>query len=167
MKQKFTIRAATQNDVPLILQFIRELAAYEKLSHEVTATEELLQITLFTEPRKAEVLLAYEHETSVGFAVFFHNFSTFLGKPGIYLEDLYVRPEFRGKGYGKSLLIHVARLARERDCGRFEWSVLDWNKPSIDFYQSLGATAMTEWTIHRVTGQALASLAARHLSEVE
>jgi GNAT superfamily N-acetyltransferase len=163
MNQKLTIREATPADVPLIIEFIRELAAYEKLSHEVTATEELLHRTLFTEPRKAEVLLAYENEAAVGFAVFFHNFSTFLGKPGIYLEDLFVRPAFRGRGYGKALLVYLARLARDRDCGRFEWSVLDWNKPSLDFYKSLGAVPMTEWIIHRVTGPTLAALAAQPL----
>lgn len=163
MKQNFTIRTATPDDVPLILRFIRDLAEYEKLSHEVAATEDLLRRTLFVEPRKAEVLLAYESDISVGFAVFFHNFSTFTGKPGLYLEDLYVHPEFRGRGYGKALLVHLARLARERDCGRFEWSVLNWNKPSIDFYHSLGAIPMTDWIIHRVAGEALADLAAQPL----
>ena len=159
MNPNRTIRSATQADVPLILQFIRELAAYEKLSHEVTATEEILHRNLFSERCAAEVLLVYEAEAPVGFAVFFHNFSTFLGKPGLYLEDLYVRPEFRGRGHGRALMVHLARLARERDCGRFEWWVLDWNQPSLDFYRSIGAVPMSDWTVHRITGPALEALA--------
>ncbi len=154
MKPKFNIRNATAADVPIVLEFIRDLATYEKLAHEVTATEELLHRTLFGKQSHAEVLLATEGEAYVGFAVFFHNFSTFLGKPGIYLEDLFVRPEFRGRGYGKALMIFLARLARDRDCGRFEWSVLDWNKPSLDFYQSIGAKPLTDWTIQHMTGAA-------------
>ena len=160
MKNKFSIRSASPDDVPLILELIRELAAYEKLSHEVTATEELLQRHLFGQQRGAEAILACEQEEGVGFALFFQNFSTFLAKPGIYLEDLYVRPAFRGRGYGKALMIHLARLARERDCGRFEWAVLDWNKPSLDFYHSVGAVTMSDWTVMRMTGKALDSLAA-------
>lgn len=160
MKDKFSIRPALPDDVPLILELIRELAAYEKLSHEVTATEEFLHRHLFGERRGAEAIVACEREKGVGFALFFHNFSTFLAKPGIYLEDLYVRPAFRGRGYGKALMIHLARLARERDCGRFEWAVLDWNKPSLDFYHSIGAVPMSDWTVMRVTGKALDSLAA-------
>lgn len=163
MTPKFSIRAATVDDVPLVLRFIKELADYEKLPHEVTATEEILRRNLFTERKTAEVLLAREGEDYVGFAVFFQNFSSFLGKPGIYLEDVFVRPEFRGRGYGKALMISVARLARERDCGRFELSVLDWNKPSIKFYRSLGAVAMEEWTVQRMGVDAIATLAAQRL----
>ena len=163
MTPKFSIRAATVDDVPLILRFIKELADYEKLPHEVTATEEILRRNLFTERQTAEVLLAREGEEYVGFALFFQNFSSFLGKPGIYLEDVFVKPEFRGRGYGKALMISVARLAKERDCGRFELSVLDWNKPSIDFYRSLGAVAMDEWTVQRMGVGAIAKLAAQKL----
>lgn len=160
MKQsQLKIRAATIDDVPLIFEFIKALADYEKLSHEVTATEELLKETLFGARKVAEVLLGYDEETPVGFALFFHNFSTFVGKPGIYLEDLFVKPEHRGKGFGKALLKHLAKIAKERNCGRFEWSVLDWNEPSIKFYKSLGAKAMDEWTIFRVSGEALNELA--------
>jgi GNAT superfamily N-acetyltransferase len=164
-KPKFGIRIATPEDVPVILQFIRELAAYEKLAHEVTATEELLRRNLFSERRHAEALLAFEDDACAGFAVFFHNFSTFLGKPGLYLEDLYVRPEFRGRGYGKALMIHLARLAKERDCGRFEWWVLDWNQPSIEFYRSIGAVGMSDWTVQRVTGGALDKLASQKMPD--
>jgi GNAT superfamily N-acetyltransferase len=164
-KGKYSIRAATVADVPLILQFIRELAGYENLSHEVTATEELLRRHLFGPQPKAEVILAAEDGAWAGFAVFFHNFSTFVGKPGIYLEDLYVRPPFRGRGCGKALMVYLARLARQRDCARFEWWVLDWNKPSLDFYHSLGALPMADWTVHRLTGEALEALAARRLPD--
>jgi GNAT superfamily N-acetyltransferase len=163
MKGKFYIRSATAADVPVILRFVRELAVYEKLSHEVTATEELLRRHLFGERPMAEVILAEEDGVEAGFALFFHNFSTFLGKPGIYLEDLYVRPEFRGRGCGKAMMVFLARLARQRDCGRFEWSVLDWNKPSLDFYQSIGARPMSDWTVQRMTGEALAALAEQQL----
>lgn len=163
MKGKFYIRPATATDVPVILQFIRELAAYEKLSHEVTATEELLRRNLFGERPTAEVILAGENGAEAGFAIFFHNFSTFLGKPGIYLEDLYVRPAFRRRGLGKAIMIYLARLARERDCGRFEWAVLNWNKPSLDFYQSLGVRSMSDWTVQRMTGKALAALAEQNM----
>ena len=163
MKTDFRIRPATVADVPLILGFVRELAAYEKLSHEVTATEDLLRRNLFSERRGAEVLLVFEGTEAVGFALFFHNFSTFVGKPGLYLEDLYIRPEFRGRGYGKALMIHLARLAKDRDCGRFEWWVLDWNSPSLEFYRSLGATPMCDWTVQRLTGDALSALAAQPL----
>ena len=157
------MRAATSQDVSLVLRFVKELADYEKLPHEVTATEELLRQNLFGDRRSAEVLLALEGETYVGFAVFFHNFSTFLGKPGIYLEDVYVRPAFRGRGYGKALMIYVARIAKERDCGRFEYSVLDWNTPSLDFYRSLGAVSMNEWTVQRMTSDAITRLAGQQL----
>jgi GNAT superfamily N-acetyltransferase len=145
------IRFATEADVPLILRFIRELAEYEKLPHECVATEEAVRSTLFGERRFAEVLIAESGSEPAGFALFFHNYSTFLAKPGIYLEDLYVRPEFRGRGYGKALLMRLTELARERNCGRVEWAVLNWNTPSIEFYKSLGARAMDEWTVFRLT----------------
>lgn len=151
---KVHFRSATREDVPLILRFIKELAEYEKLLHEVVATEELLTKWLF-EKNKAEVLFALEGEKEVGFALFFHNFSTFLGRAGIYLEDLYVSPEYRGKGYGKALLEKLAEIAVERGCGRLEWWVLDWNRPSIDFYRSMGAEAMDEWTVFRIAGETL------------
>lgn len=153
------IRFATASDVPLILQFIKELADYEKLLDQVVATEELLLEKLFGDKQYAEVILAYVDHKPVGFALFFHNFSTFLGKPGIYLEDLYVKPESRGLGIGKKLLSFLANLAIERDCGRLEWWVLDWNKPAWDFYLSIGAKPMEEWTVHRVSGQELINLA--------
>jgi len=155
----FTIRPATERDVPVILAFIRQLAEYEKLSHEAVMTEEILRQSLFGSRRAAEVLLGYSGDLPVAFAVFFHNFSTFLGRPGLYLEDLFVIPEMRGKGFGKAMLVELARIARKRNCGRFEWSVLDWNKPAIDFYKALGAVPMDEWTIFRVTGEALKRLA--------
>jgi GNAT superfamily N-acetyltransferase len=156
----FTIRFAKPDDVPLILRFIKGLAAYEKLTHEVTATEEMLRETLFQGRQVAEILIGEYHGDAVGFALFFHNYSTFLGRPGIYLEDLFVKPEMRGRGFGKVLLAYLAKLATERNCGRVEWAVLDWNEPSIHFYGRLGAVAMDEWTVHRLTGEALTSLAA-------
>lgn len=157
-KDKFTIRFAEEKDVKLILDFIKELADYEKLLHEVVATEEILMDSIFV--RKAcEVIIGEYDGEPVGFALFFHNFSTFLGRPGIYLEDLYIRPEMRGRGYGKTLLAFLAKLAKERNCGRFEWWCLDWNEPSINFYKSIGAIPMDEWTVYRVTGQALDDLA--------
>lgn len=155
--QAVTFRYATQADTPLILQFIRELADYEKMLNEVVATEALLQEWIFVQ-KKAEVIFAMEGNTEVGFALFFHNFSTFLGRAGIYLEDLYVRPEYRGKGYGKALLTKLAQLAVERGCGRLEWWCLDWNKPSIDFYLSLGAEPMDQWTVYRIAGETLQKL---------
>lgn len=158
--QRFEVRGATEEDVPLILALIRELAEYERLSHEVVATEESLRGWLFGERPVAEILVAEQGGEAAAFALFFHNFSTFLGKPGIYLEDLYVRPRFRRSGIGKAMLESLARLAQERDCGRLEWSVLDWNEPSIRFYESLGAVAMDDWTVHRVSGRALERLAA-------
>ncbi|HEX4646450.1 MAG TPA: GNAT family N-acetyltransferase [Verrucomicrobiae bacterium] len=158
MNGKFSIRSATPEDVPVILGLVHELAAYEKLSHEVTATEELLRRNLFGERRHAEAILVWVEEECAGFALFFHNFSTFLGKPGLYLEDLYVRPEFRGRGYGRAMMIYLARLASERDCGRFEWAVLNWNEPSLEFYRSIGALPMSDWTIQRVVGKALEKL---------
>jgi GNAT superfamily N-acetyltransferase len=155
------IRVATKEDVPLLLRFIKELAEYERLSHEVSATEETLKESLFGERRVAEALLGYLGDDPAGFALFFHNFSTFLGKPGIYLEDLYVRPEFRGAGVGRALLIHLAKLARERGCGRLEWSVLDWNEPAIGFYKGIGASPVSGWTLYRVAEEALEELAGR------
>lgn len=157
---RLTIRPATEADVSLVLTFIRGLAEYEHLSHLVTATEETLSEALFGARPGAEVLLAFETATPVGFAVFFHNFSTFLGRRGLWLEDIYIDPAFRRKGYGRALLLHVARIAHERGCGRFEWSALDWNTPAIDFYKGLGAVPLNDWTIFRATGQALEKMAA-------
>ena len=156
---KTEIRNATPADIPLILSFIKELAHYEKLSHAVVATEELLSEHLFGKSPKAEVVLAYYGGQAVGFALFFHNFSTFVGRPGLYLEDLFVRESMRGKGIGKALLIHLAGIAVDRNCGRFEWAVLDWNAPAIEFYKSLGAAPIDDWTIFRVDGDALRKLA--------
>lgn len=153
-----SFRLAQPEDVGLILKFIKELANYEELLHEVVATEEILMETIF-EKKAAEVVIAEYDEEPIGFALFFHNFSTFLGRPGLYLEDLYVRPEMRGKGIGKLLLAYLAKLARDRKCGRLEWWCIDWNTPSIDFYKSLGAIPMDEWTVYRVTGDALVGLA--------
>ena len=154
------IRAATRGDVPLILSLINDLAEYECLTHEVVATEEMLRDSLFGERPVAEVMIAHEGDEPAGFALFFHNFSTFLGRPGIYLEDLYVRPEFRSAGIGRALLLHLARVARERGCGRLEWSVLDWNEPAIGFYRGIGASPVSGWTVYRVSGEALEELAA-------
>jgi len=153
-----TIRSATAADTPLILEFIRGLAAYEKLAADVTATEAQLRATLFPAAGApvAHCVLAFDGGAPAGFAIFFYNYSTFLAKPGLYLEDLFVKPEFRGRGHGKALLLHLAQLANARGCGRMEWSVLDWNQPAIDFYESLGARRMTEWTICRLTGESLA-----------
>ena len=153
------IRAATPDDLPLILQFIRELAAYEKLSDEVTADEARLRQTLFGERPAAECLLALSDDQPAGFAVYFTNYSTFLAKPGLYLEDLFVRPAFRGRGLGKALLLHLAKLANQRGCGRMEWAVLNWNQPAIEFYESIGARRLTDWTICRLSGPALARYA--------
>ena len=155
----FSIRPAIESDVPLILRFIRDLAEYERLLHVVTATDELLRTTLFGERPYAEVVFACEDGVEVGFAIFFHNYSTFLSRPGIYLEDLFVDPSKRGRGYGKKLLQHLARLAVERNCGRLEWAVLNWNEPSINFYKSLGATVQDEWQVYRLTGETLVALA--------
>jgi GNAT superfamily N-acetyltransferase len=156
-----TIRPATAGDCPAILTFIRELAEYEKLLYEVVADEAALRATLFGTRPAAEVLIAEIAGEPVGFALFFTSYSTFLAKPGLYLEDLFVRPAARGKGIGASLMIALARIAVERDYGRFEWAVLDWNEPAIKFYASLGATPQTQWTVNRVTGDALRALAAR------
>lgn len=152
------LRIATQDDTALILGFIKELAEYENLLDEVVATEDLLKESLFVK-KSAEVIIAQYNEEAVGFALFFHNFSTFLGKPGIYLEDLYVKPQMRGKGIGKKILQYLAKLAVDRNCGRFEWWCLDWNKSSIDFYKSIGAQPMDEWTVYRVHNEALTKLA--------
>lgn len=158
----FTLRKANKGDVSLILYFIQKLADYEHLSHELVATERDLEKYLFGQEKVAEVILGYEGEVPVGFALFFHNFSTFLGKPGIYLEDLFVLEEYRGKGYGKKLLTYLANLAMERNCGRLEWAVLDWNEPSIAFYKSLGASLLKEWIVNRVSGESLVKLAEMH-----
>ena len=154
----FSITSATRADVPAILSFIRQLAAYEHLENEVVATETLLEEWLF-DREKAEVLIAREGDIPVGFALYFHNFSTFLGRAGIYLEDLFVLEEYRGRGYGKALLRRLAQIAVERGCGRLEWCCLDWNQPSIDFYRSLGAVPMSDWTIYRLTGETLNNMA--------
>src|SRR5438128_1297180 len=157
--QKLEIRPARRSDVPVILELIRALATYERAPNEVTASEKGLTEVLFGAKPAAEVLLAFENKTAVGFAIFFHNFSTWLGLPGLYLEDLFVRPEHRGKGYGRALLIRLANIARERGCGRMEWAVLDWNEPAIQFYQKLGAKPMQEWTVFRLTRDGIAKLA--------
>ncbi|MEC7767372.1 MAG: GNAT family N-acetyltransferase [Pseudomonadota bacterium] len=157
--KEFMIRDTTVDDCDLILNFIKELAEYERLSHEVTATQETLQETLFGENPHAEVLIGEFKRDPVAYALFFHNFSTFTGRPGIYLEDIYVRPQMRGKGFGKCLLAYIAKLAVERNCTRVEWSVLDWNEPSIQFYRSIGAIPMDEWTVQRLHGDALNSFA--------
>ena len=151
---------ATEQDVPTLLELIRGLAEYEKMLDKFEATEAKLRKTLFAEKPAAEALLGFEGEAAVGFAIFFTNYSTFLAKPGIYLEDLFVKPEFRGRGFGKALLRRIARIAVERGCGRMEWTVLDWNEPSIRFYESLGARQMKEWQIFRLTGESLAKLGA-------
>lgn len=156
-----TLRPATAADVPLILSFIRALGDYEKLAHEVVATEEQLARTLFpadTAPA-AHCVLAFADAEPAGFALYFFNYSTFLARPGLYLEDLFVQPAFRGRGIGKALLLHLAKIANARGCGRMEWSVLDWNQPAIDFYESLGARRMQEWQICRLTGDSLARYA--------
>jgi len=158
---QFRIDPATPPDVPMILDLIRQIADYEKLSHEVIATEASLDAVLFGPHPAAEVLLGRVGDEVVGYAIFFHNFSTFLGRRGLYLEDLFVRPEWRRHGFGRALLARLARIAVERDCGRMEWSVLDWNAPSIAFYKSLGAKPMDEWTVFRMTDEAIGTLAAQ------
>jgi GNAT superfamily N-acetyltransferase len=159
MTDAVTIRPASEHEVPVILQFIRDLARYEHLEHELVATEESLRATLFGNRPFAEVAFACLEGEPVGFALFFHNYSTFLGRPGIYLEDLFVRPEARGKGVGRKLLTWLAATAVSRNCGRLEWAVLNWNEPSIRFYRNLGAVPLDEWTTYRVTGPALLQLA--------
>ena len=158
------IRFATVDDAALIVEFIREIAEYEKLSDEVIANEELIREWIFKK-NKAEVIFAMENGKEVGYALFFHNFSTFMGRAGIYLEDLFVKPEYRGKGYGKALITELAKITVERGCGRLEWTCLDWNTPSINFYLSLGARKMDEWTNYRLTGDSLNALAYNNLSE--
>lgn len=155
----FQIRTARMEDVPIILELIRDLATYERAPNEVTATEEQLAEVLFGERPAAEVLLAFEGRSTVGFALFFHNFSTWLGRPGLYLEDLFVKPEKRGKGYGRALLVELAKIARDRGCGRMEWAVLDWNEPAIKFYHTLEARPMDEWTVFRLTRDGIEKLA--------
>ncbi len=160
MTPPLAIRAATPDDVPVLLELVRALAEYERLAHLVAADEAELARELFAPAGGVEAILGFADGAAVGFAVYFHNFSTFLGRRGLYLEDLFVRPEHRGKGYGRALLLHVARLAHARGCGRFEWMALDWNAPAIRFYKSLGAAELAEWRLFRVTGDALARLAA-------
>jgi GNAT superfamily N-acetyltransferase len=155
----FEIRPAHVDDVPIILELIRDLATYERAPDEVVATEEQLVEVLFGARPVAEVLLAFEGEAPVGFAVYFFNFSTWLGRAGLYLEDLFVKPEKRGKGYGRALLVELAKVARDRGCGRMEWAVLDWNEPAIKFYRGLGAKPMHEWTVFRLTREEIAELA--------
>ncbi|MGN0267805.1 MAG: GNAT family N-acetyltransferase [Lachnospiraceae bacterium] len=158
MNTDINFRYAERKDVALILQFIKELAEYEHMSDEVIANEELLEEWIF-DKQKAEVIFALEGQKEVGFALFFHNFSTFLGRAGLYLEDLFVRPEYRGRGYGKGILKKLASIAVERGCGRLEWCCLDWNQPSIDFYLSLGAQPLSDWTIYRIAGEKLLDFA--------
>lgn len=153
-------RYAKRKDTALILKFIKELAAYEKMEHEVIATEAVLEEWIF-DKKKAEVIFAVVDNEEIGFALFFHNFSTFLGRAGLYLEDLYVKPKYRGKGYGKGILKKLAQIAVERGCGRLEWWCLDWNKPSIDFYLSLGAEPMEDWTVYRIAGDTLKQLSVK------
>ena len=153
------IRPATREDIPALFGLIRELAVYEKLEHLVVADEAMLERELFGEGSRAEAILCHADGNAVGMALYFHNFSTFLGRKGLYLEDLFVQPAHRGRGYGRALLLTLARIAHERKCGRFEWMVLDWNEPSIRFYESLGAVGMKEWRLFRVTGEALEKLA--------
>ena len=155
--EEVEFRFAERKDSALILQFIKDLADYEKMAEEVIADEQTLEKWIF-DKQKAEVIFAVKDGTEIGFALFFHNFSTFLGRAGIYLEDLFVRPEFRGKGYGRAILKKLAQIAVERDCGRLEWWCLDWNKPSIDFYLSLGAEPMSDWTVYRIAGDTLKNL---------
>jgi GNAT superfamily N-acetyltransferase len=163
--ENFRIRPAGVEDVPTILALIRDLATYERAPNEVVATEDQLGEVLFGKRPAAEVLLAFEGESPVGFAVFFHNFSTWLARPGLYLEDLFVKPEKRGKGYGRALLVELAKIARDRGCGRMEWAVLDWNEPAIKFYHALDAKPMDEWTVFRLTGEGIEKLASAATGE--
>lgn len=164
MNNRMLIKKATIEDVSTILFFIKSLAEYEKLAHEVSATEELLVKNLFGENPKAHALIGYHESKPVCFAIYFYNFSTFKGKPGLYLEDVFVLPEMRGKGFGKQMLIELAKIAVENNCGRFEWSVLDWNEPAINFYRSLGAKPMDEWTVFRLNEEELKKLASQNES---
>jgi GNAT superfamily N-acetyltransferase len=163
----FEIRAATETDVPVILSFIRQLAAYEKLQHEAVATETSLRDTLFGAQRFAEVAIGTLAARPVGFVLFFHNYSTFLGRPGLYIEDLFVDQNYRRRGFGRALFSYVARLAQERQCGRLEWSVLDWNQPAIDFYRKMGAVPMSDWTGFRLTGESLKRLSTSNSTMVK
>lgn len=158
IEKEFTIRKAIREDVAMILEFIKGIARYEKMEDEVEATTELLEQQLFDQKR-AEVIFAVEDGKEVGFALFFHNFSTFVGKCGLYLEDLYVYPEYRGRGYGKALFLELVKIAKERGCGRMEWVCLNWNQPSIDFYRSMGAVSLDEWKTYRLTEEKLSELA--------
>lgn len=158
MDNKLVIRPGTSEDIEIIYNFISQLAEYEKLTHEVTTTPEELAKTLFADNRHTHTIIAFYNEKPVGFALYFYNFSTFKGKPGLYLEDLFVIPEMRGKGFGKKLLIELGKIAKANNCARFEWSVLDWNKPAIDFYKSLGAKPMDEWTVFRLTEDGIKKL---------
>jgi len=161
MKENLRIRSAEINDTPIILKLIKDLSIYEKLSHQFNNNEELVKKYLFGEKRFAEVLIADFENQPVGFALFFHNYSTFVGKPGIYLEDLFVRPEMRGKGIGKKLFLELVKIAKERNCGRVEWSVLNWNTTAIDFYKGMGAIPMDEWTVYRLTADKIDELASQ------
>lgn len=158
MEGKLNIRSAEINDTPIILKLIKDLSVYEKLTHQFVNNEELLKKYLFGEKRFAEVLIADFNDQPVGFALFFHNYSTFVGKPGIYLEDLFVQPEMRGKGIGKKLFLRLVNIAKERDCGRVEWSVLNWNTSAINFYKNMGAIPMDEWTVYRLTADKMDKL---------
>ena len=157
-RKDLRIRVAGKEDVPLVLEFIKKLARYERLSHEVTVTEEILRENLFEGRRVAEAILAEHQQIAVGFALYFHNFSTFIGQAGIFIEDLYVDEFYRERGFGRALFLYIVRLARERGCGRVEWSVLDWNRPAIQFYESLGAKPQSGWTTYRLAGEALQKL---------
>jgi GNAT superfamily N-acetyltransferase len=156
---EFEIRAATVADVPVILQLIRDLATYERAPNDVVATKKGLKEVLFSAEPAAKVVIAFENAEPVGFAVYFFNFSTWLGRPGLYLEDLFVKPEMRGRGYGRALLVHLAKIARDHNCGRMEWAVLTWNEPAIEFYKKLGAVSLDDWRVFRLTGDGIAKLA--------
>ncbi len=162
MNENFSIRSGSDADVPLILRLIRELADYERAPRDAVATEDQLREVLYAANPAAEVLLAFEDEEPIGFAVYFFNFSTWLGRPGLYLEDLFVRPQVRGHGYGRALLQRLAQLAQDRGCGRMEWAVLDWNEPAMGFYKKLGAKPMEDWTVYRLTSDRIAELAGRN-----
>ena len=159
IRQTAKIRDATISDVPIILHLIRDLATYERAPNDVVATEQGLREVLFGPEPSAKVVLIFEGEEAIGFAVYFFNFSTWLGRPGLYLEDLFVKPETRGRGYGRALLIHLAKIARDHGCGRMEWAVLDWNEPAIQFYRKLGATPLEDWTVFRLTQDGINRLA--------
>lgn len=158
MTSMLEIKPATKNDAGIILELIKDIAEYEKLSDQVEATKESIIKYLFDEKAFAECLIGFENKVPIGFALFFHNYSTFVSRPGIYLEDLFVKEKYRGKGYGKKLLLSLVKIAQERNCGRVEWSVLNWNKPAIDFYESLGATPMNEWIVYRLNQEAINEL---------